>query len=100
MTADFPESGHALVVGGSGGIGAVVCEALADAGCDVLVGYRSNLAAAEAIVAAVTSRGRAAEAVQIDLTDAETVEAAARSGSGSSSTADSPRSPESPSRGQ
>lgn len=80
MSPDFPEAGHALVVGGSGGIGAAVCEALADAGSGVLVGYRGNREAAERVAAAVEARGRTAQTVQLDLTDPASVEAATRPG--------------------
>lgn len=55
--ADFP-SGYALVIGGSGGIGQAVALALAAAGSDVVVTYRGNRAAAEAVVAKVVALGR------------------------------------------
>jgi 3-oxoacyl-[acyl-carrier protein] reductase len=56
----------AIVTGGSGGIGAATCRALAAAGHHVLVGYGGNAAAAEDVVA---SCGANATALHIDVTD-------------------------------
>ncbi|MFP5309906.1 MAG: 3-oxoacyl-ACP reductase FabG [Actinomycetes bacterium] len=68
----------ALVTGGSGGIGAAICAALADAGCTVLVGYRSDEAAATAVAEACTGK---AEPVHLDVTDEDSIAAAvARAG--------------------
>lgn len=58
---------EALVVGGSGGLGAACCTALADEGWDVVVGYGRNRDRAEAVAAAVVERGRRAEVRAIDL---------------------------------
>lgn len=72
----------ALVTGGSGGIGAATCRALAE-GHTVLVGYGGNRAAAEKLAAEITERAGtdAAEAVHLDVTDEATVAAAiARAG--------------------
>lgn len=63
----------ALVTGGSGGIGAAVCRHLASSGATVLVGYRSDRAAADAVVA--TCDGKA-EAIHLDVTDEDAVTAA------------------------
>jgi 3-oxoacyl-[acyl-carrier protein] reductase len=63
---EFPK-GAALVVGGSGGVGAAVCEALARAGSDVAVGYRSDLGAAREVVARLEAMGAAATPVFLDL---------------------------------
>ncbi|MGY1814507.1 SDR family oxidoreductase [Blastococcus sp. SYSU D00820] len=72
--SDFaPLPGTALVTGGTGGIGAAVCRLLAERGSAVTLTYRSNAAAAEALVAAL---GERATAVQLDLTDADAVTAA------------------------
>lgn len=62
----------ALVTGGSGGIGAATCRALATAGHTVLVGYGGNREAAEKVVADCD----AAEAIHIDVTDEASVTAA------------------------
>lgn len=68
----------ALVTGGSGGIGAAVCRALADAGHTVLVGYRSDEAAATAVAADCAGK---AEPVRIDVADSDQITAAvARAG--------------------
>lgn len=63
----------ALVTGGSGGIGGAVCRGLAADGHTVLVGYRSDLDAAEAVAAACEGK---AEPVALDVTDEEQVDAA------------------------
>ena len=52
---------HALVTGGSRGIGAAICVALADAGHPILLNYRSNGAAAEEV--GQTTRGASAVAL-------------------------------------
>jgi 3-oxoacyl-[acyl-carrier protein] reductase len=63
----------AIVSGGSGGIGAATCRALAAAGHHVLVGYGGNLAAAEEVVASLEGEG---EACHLDVTDEVSVTAA------------------------
>ena len=60
-----------LVAGGSGGIGAAVCSALADDGWDVALTYRSNADAAKAAAARVEAAGRSAVVARLDLTDAD-----------------------------
>lgn len=60
---------RALVTGGSGGIGAAICERLAAAGLHVFVHANRNLAAAEEVVEAIAARGGSARAVQFDVTD-------------------------------
>ncbi|MFU8840884.1 MAG: 3-oxoacyl-ACP reductase FabG [Nitriliruptoraceae bacterium] len=63
----------AIVSGGSGGIGAATCRALAAAGHHVLVGYGGNAEAAEAVVASLEGAG---EACHLDVTDEGSVAAA------------------------
>lgn len=63
----------ALVTGGSGGIGAATCRALAAAGARVLVGYRSDPGAAVAIADDCDGQ---AEPVLVDVTDEDTIAAA------------------------
>lgn len=69
MTAavpDFPP-GAALVVGGSGGVGAACARALAAAGSDVALTYRSRRAAADAVADAVRALGRRCSVHALDL---------------------------------
>jgi NAD(P)-dependent dehydrogenase (short-subunit alcohol dehydrogenase family) len=66
-------NGTALVVGGSGGIGAAICRALADAGSNVVLSYRSKETVAEAVVADIEARGRQAVAKQADLLNVESI---------------------------
>jgi NAD(P)-dependent dehydrogenase (short-subunit alcohol dehydrogenase family) len=62
-------SGAAVVAGGSGGIGAAICEALARSGSDVALTYHKNKEAADKVVATVEAAGSKGLAVQTDLTD-------------------------------
>lgn len=69
MSAD---SVHFLVSGGSGGIGAAVCDALATRGITPVVGFAHNVAAAEAVA---TRTGGIA--LPLDLTSEDAILAAA-----------------------
>lgn len=62
---------RALVTGGSGGIGAAICAALAASGLHVIVHANTRLDQAEALAARLRADGLAAEAVAFDLRDAE-----------------------------
>lgn len=64
-------TGSALVVGGTGGLGAAIVTMLVERGSRVTLTYRSNADAAHALVEAHDS-GRV-RAVQLDLTDADRV---------------------------
>ena len=75
MTADRV----AIVSGATGAIGAATCRALAAAGCHVVVGYRSDAAAGEALAAEL---GPAGTAVHLDVTDPGSVEAAVATATG------------------
>ncbi|HWV17647.1 MAG TPA: 3-oxoacyl-ACP reductase FabG [Rhodocyclaceae bacterium] len=61
----------ALVTGGSGGIGAAICRALAAQGCHVFVHANRNLAQAEAVAADIAATGGSATAIAFDVTDRE-----------------------------
>ncbi len=56
-----------LVTGGSRGIGAAVCRQLAAAGANVMIGYRTRKADAEAVAAACRSSGVSAECCAADV---------------------------------
>ena len=68
-------TGTAVVAGGSGGIGAAICRALAAAGSDVALTYHRNETAAAAVVAAVEAAGRRATSMRVDLEDEAAVAA-------------------------
>lgn len=77
--ADFAaRTGVALVTGGSGGLGAEICRRLAARGSDVVLTYRANADAAEAVCAEVRAAGRRAAAHPLDLTDADATAALVR----------------------
>jgi len=69
----FPEGG-AVVIGGSGGIGAAICARLADHGADVALTYRANREKAEAVAATVSAAGRRVLLGAVDVTDFAAVE--------------------------
>jgi NAD(P)-dependent dehydrogenase (short-subunit alcohol dehydrogenase family) len=67
----YPEfaEGIALVAGGSGGLGAGVCRALAAAGSNVALTYRSRRENAERVADEIRQQGRQAQIASIDLED-------------------------------
>jgi NAD(P)-dependent dehydrogenase (short-subunit alcohol dehydrogenase family) len=67
----------AVVTGGSRGIGKAIAFGLADAGADVFLTYREQKAEADKVVATIANTGRRAASVQMDVTDRNSVEAAA-----------------------
>jgi len=67
----FPASGTALVVGGSGGIGAAVARLLAERGSHVAITFRSDPDAAAAVVDACRGWGVRASAHALDVTDTD-----------------------------
>lgn len=70
IPADFRgRTGVAVVTGGSGGIGAVICRQLAARGSAVALSYRSNAAAALTVAEELTALGVSARADPLDLTD-------------------------------
>lgn len=67
--------GVAIVAGGSGGIGSVICVTLAAAGANVALTYRTRRESADAVVAQVEGSGREAMAMSVDHTDPEAMKA-------------------------
>jgi 3-oxoacyl-[acyl-carrier protein] reductase len=68
----FPD-GVAVVFGGSGGIGRVICQRLAEHGADVALSFRRNADAAAETERAVRAAGRRASSAAVDLGDGESV---------------------------
>ena len=66
---------HALVTGGSGDIGSAICRKLAAEGAHVHVHANRNRDQAEAVAAEIRAAGGRADAVQFDVTDADTTAA-------------------------
>ena len=66
----------ALVTGGSGSLGTAIALVLAEAGCDIAVGYVGNREGADDTLGAVEKMGRKACRVQIDQTDPAAIEPA------------------------
>ena len=62
---------RALVIGGSGDIGASGCRRLAAAGHYVYVHANQGVVTADALVAELVAAGRQAETIRFDVTDAE-----------------------------
>jgi 3-oxoacyl-[acyl-carrier protein] reductase len=67
---------RALITGGSGAIGAAICEKLASEGHHVYVHANSGRDRADDIVARITGDGGSAETIVFDITDAGATEAA------------------------
>jgi 3-oxoacyl-[acyl-carrier protein] reductase len=68
----------AVVTGGSRGIGRAIALGLAEAGADVLITYREKKDEADTVAKAIEAKSRRAKAVQMDVTDRASVEAAVR----------------------
>lgn len=63
----------ALVTGGSGGIGAAICQTMAAEGTSVVVGYYTNKASADTVVGDIRANGGSAVADRVDVRDADSV---------------------------
>lgn len=66
----------ALVTGGSGGMGAAICQRLAADGCHVYVHAHQGLEAAQRLVDSICAGGGSAETLVFDVTDSSAVTAA------------------------
>lgn len=66
---------RALVTGGAGALGRVICRTLAAAGADVVV-VDLDAAGAQTLADEIATTGRIADAVAVDLTDFDAVQAA------------------------
>ena len=67
---------RALITGASRGIGAAIAIHLAKAGHDIILNYRSNDAAAEAVATQIKALGRSVELSKFDVRDEEASAAA------------------------
>lgn len=67
---------YALVTGGSRGIGAAVCRRLAAQGFGVIINYRSNAGAAEAVRSDIIADGGIAELLPFDVSSEAEVDSA------------------------
>ena len=77
LSRDFADRpGAALVVGGSGGLGAAIVAALAARGSDVALTFRGNEEAADQVARQVGDHGQRAWTVQLDLRNHEGCRAA------------------------
>lgn len=68
------DQGVLAITGGSRGIGAAVAEAAARTGWNVLIGYRANSQAAQALCTRLREAGGRAQIERVDVTEAESVQ--------------------------
>ncbi len=67
---------RALITGGSGALGAAICEVLGEAGLHVIVHANRGVALAQEVVARLVATGCSAQAVAFDVTDAAATQSA------------------------
>src|SRR5580698_9076744 len=68
----LPMTTVSIITGGSRGLGSNTALSIARHGGDVILTYRSEVAAAEAIVLEIKALGRKAVALQLDVSDVAT----------------------------
>lgn len=71
----YPATGAAVVIGGSGGVGAEICRVLARDGCDVALTYFGNEARARLAAGTVEAEGRTAGIYRLDIEQTDSVRA-------------------------
>lgn len=71
----YPAEGAAVVIGGSGGVGAEICRVLARDGCDVALTYFGNEARAKLAAGLVEGEGRKASIHRLNIEETENVRA-------------------------
>jgi 3-oxoacyl-[acyl-carrier protein] reductase len=71
----FPATGAAVVIGGSGGVGAEICRVLARDGCDVALTYFGNEARSRMAAGLVEAEGRKATLHRLNIEDTGAVRA-------------------------
>lgn len=69
----FPSTGAAVVIGGSGGVGAEICRVLARDGCDVALTYFGNEERAKMAAGLVEGEGRRAAIQRLNIEEPEPV---------------------------
>ncbi|HUC04092.1 MAG TPA: SDR family NAD(P)-dependent oxidoreductase, partial [Acidimicrobiales bacterium] len=70
-----PQRRAALVTGGSRGIGAATCRALAADGWDLCIGFRADETAARGVAEACESAGSRAMVHRVDVSDVSSIDA-------------------------
>jgi len=73
---------NAVVTGGSRGIGRAIALGLAEAGADVALTFREKSAEAQSVVREIEAKGRHGLALQMDVAERASVDAAARDARG------------------
>lgn len=71
----FPDHGAAVVIGGSGGVGAEICRVLARDGCDVALTYFGNEARAKLAAGLVEREGHKVSIHRLNIEETEHVHA-------------------------